>query len=409
MNNVIKKNIFALFTLNGSEYILAFITLPYLLRILGAEGYGSVVFAQSIINYGVMVVNYGFNLTAPRDIAKSDKEDIPVEFSSILFSKIALLIIVVIFLLLVCLSFRLYIDCMMIICTMPALVGNAITPIWYYQGIQKMKFITLFNVIGRLSSAILIFTLVKFESDAYLAAIFLTSTPFIAGCISLSYLFFHYRSLFKKCSCKLIIKKLRLGWDLFLSTLFINLYTNSNVFILGLLCDNYVVGCYSAANKLIEGVKGCMTPISNAIFPHMANLYKQSSNQAIIFLKKVVKRMGWISLCLSLTVFLLSNKIVAIIMGDGYEQSIIILQIINVLPFIVCLSNIFGVQSLVAFGFQHDFSMVLVMSAILNFLLVFPMIYFFGAVGLACTIVIVEIFVTVMMYYKLCEHNIKLI
>ena len=55
--------------------IISFITLPYLLRILGPDKFGAIAFAQTIMNYGNLFVDYGFNLTAPRDIAKCDKTE----------------------------------------------------------------------------------------------------------------------------------------------------------------------------------------------------------------------------------------------------------------------------------------------------------------------------------------------
>ena len=80
----------SLFTLKGAEYIISFITLPYLLRVLGPEKFGAIAFAQTIITYGNLLVDYGFNLTAPRDIAKCDKVDIPKNFAAFYGAKIRL-------------------------------------------------------------------------------------------------------------------------------------------------------------------------------------------------------------------------------------------------------------------------------------------------------------------------------
>lgn len=63
-------------TLRALEYILAFILVPYLLRVLGPSNFGAVVFMQGLMGYLVLVVNYGFNLTAPRALARADEEDI---------------------------------------------------------------------------------------------------------------------------------------------------------------------------------------------------------------------------------------------------------------------------------------------------------------------------------------------
>ena len=82
----------SLFTLKGAEYIISFITLPYLLHVLGPEKFGAIAFAQTIITYGNLLADYGFNLTAPRDIAKCDKADIPRAFATFYGAKIVLLL-----------------------------------------------------------------------------------------------------------------------------------------------------------------------------------------------------------------------------------------------------------------------------------------------------------------------------
>ena len=74
------NNIFSMGTLRALEYILAFILVPYLLRVLGPSNFGAVVFMQGLMGYLVLVVNYGFNLTAPRALARADEEDISFVF-----------------------------------------------------------------------------------------------------------------------------------------------------------------------------------------------------------------------------------------------------------------------------------------------------------------------------------------
>ena len=97
-----------------------------------------------------------------------------------------------------------------------------------------------------------------------------------------------------------------------------------------------------------------------------------------------------------------------IIMGDSYEESILILRILSFFLFVVALSNIFGVQTMVTFGRQNIFSRILMLSALFNFVLIFPLIHFWEGVGLSVTVMIVESFVTITMYLILRKHGIRL-
>lgn len=407
LKNKLIENVFSLLTLKGAEYVVQFITLPYLLRVLGPDKYGAIIFAQAIINYGILFVDYGFNITAPRDIARTKKSELGQQFSAIFLAKLCLFICI----LLTCIVFLSTIgfdDILLLICVFPSLLGNVIFPIWFFQGIQQMRFITIFNLIARSVSVIGIFSFVNHPNDYYLAAIFQSSVPVLAGVISLHTIYVKYPMVFVKPKLEDVRKKIYDGWDIFISTLFINLYTNTNVFLLGLLTDTTVVGYYSAASKLIDAVKGVMMPVSNAVFPHVSLLFKESKKKAISFLCKILHYTIVTTFILSLMVFLFSEQFVSVIMGISYGESIKVLRIISFLPFIVGMSNIFGIQTMVAFGMQRMFSRILMFSALLNFVLVCPMIYMWQGVGLAITVVIVESFVTITMYMALRKNNIVL-
>lgn len=398
----------SLFTLKGAEYIISFITLPYLLRVLGPEKFGAIAFAQTIINYGNLFVDYGFNLTAPRDIAKCEKSDIPKNFAAFYGAKIVLLVPILVIGASLIFLFRNSLDLVLMLCVLPALIGNVVFPIWYFQGIQEMRFITIFNLIARTASVVAIFVFVREQSDYCMAAFLQSITPVIAGVISLWVLYRKTPEIFSIPSWQDIKNKFKEGWDIFISTVFISLYTNSNVFILGIMTNDTIVGYYSAANKLIMAVNGLMGPISSAIFPHISALFKESKEKAIAFLRKTVRYIGGLSLAASLGTFILAEPIVHIIMGGSYEESILILRILSFFPFVVAMSNIFGVQTMVTFGMQNIFSRILMLSALLNFVLIFPLIYLWQGIGLSITVMIVESFVTITMYVILRKKGIRL-
>lgn len=405
----LSANIVSLFILKGAEYIVTFITLPYLLRVLGPAGYGSIVFCQTIMNYGNLVVDYGFNLTAPRDIEKDEHAAIQQDFAAILGAKCLLLFGATVVILLGLAIFRNHIDALLVLACLPALVGGALFPIWYFQGIQQMRFITIFNIVARTCSVIGIFAFVREAGDVYAAAVLLSVTPLVAGVLSLAMIARRQPHFFRRPTLAAIREKFRDGWDIFLSTLFINLYTNSNVFILGLLTNETCVGYYAAASKLIEAVKGLLMPISNAIFPHVSAMVKDARDDAICFLRKAVKVIGGLSLLLSVLVCVFAAPVTRLIMGDAYDASIRVLRIISFLPFIIGLSNIFGIQTMVAFGMQRLFSRILMASAAVNFLLVFPLVWAWQEIGMAITVVCVETFVTITMYIALWRHGVDLI
>lgn len=189
------ENIFSLVTIRGIEYILSFITFPYLVRVLGPEMFGSIAFTQGIIQYFILFTDYGFNLTGPREIAKHDSKEVRGKiFAAILGAKVFLLGIATLVFLVMCYFFAVCsdYDVKLFGVIYVSVIGSVFFPIWFFQGIQQMRYITIVNTIARFISVISIFCLVKTSTD-YIWAAFLQAVPgVIAAVISLYILYSYY-------------------------------------------------------------------------------------------------------------------------------------------------------------------------------------------------------------------------
>lgn len=171
------------------------------------------------------------------------------------------------------------------------------------------------------------------------------------------------------------------AWPIFTSNIAINLYTASNIVFLGMLTNNTVVGYFSGAKKIIDNVTQLFSPISQAVYPHVSKKVTESREAAMLFLRKVVVVFGGGTFALSLFILVFAPWIVRILLGSGYEQSVLLLRIMAFLPFLIALSNVFGIQTMLTFGMQKEFSRIIMMAAVFNTCLVLPMIFFFEGLG----------------------------
>lgn len=410
--NKLLENIISLFTIKGLEYILAFITFPYLVRVLQVENFGSVVFVQGIIQYFVLFTDYGFNLLGPKEIAQHDNiEERGKIFASIFSAKIILLFIstVIFFCILTGIQYFKGIDIALYSVVYLTVVGNVIFPIWFFQGIQQMRYITIVNIIGRFLSVVCILCYVKNPDDYILAGFFQAIVPIIAGICSWIILWKNYKEVFVLPEYKNIKRVFIDAWEIFTSTIAINLYTASNIVFLGLLTNNTIVGYFSGAQKIINNINGLISPITQAVYPYVSKLANNSKADALKFLRKIILVLGGGNFVGSILIFVFAEWIVDILLGNGYEQSILLLRILSFLPFIISLSNIFGIQTMLVFGMKKQFNKILLSAAIVNTVIVLPMIYFYQAIGVSVSMTITEIFVTVTMYIILRKNNIHLI
>ena len=406
------ENLLSLSVLQIANYILPLITLPYIVRVLGPEKFGLIAFSQAFIGYFMILTDYGFNLSATRDISinRENKEKVSEIFSSVMIIKLALMIISLILMSVIIFSIEKFRqDWIVYYLTFGMVVGQVLFPVWFFQGMEKMKYITFLNILAKVIFTVAIFIFVKEASD-YLYVPLLNSLGFIiAGILGLWIVFRDFEVSFKFVGLKELKRQLKEGWYVFISTVAISLYTISNTFILGLFTNNAIVGYYAAAEKIVKAVQGLLGPVSQTIYPHISKLMNESVELGIKFIRKVTVIIGGISFGLSLILFIFAELVINILLGPKYHESVVVLKILAFLPFIITLSNIFGIQTMLTLNYKKEFSSILILASIINIILALIMVPILKHIGISLSVLLSEIFVTFSMIYFLNKKGIKII
>jgi len=343
-------NFFSLSLLQGANYLLPLITLPYLVRVLGVEKFGLIAFAQAFIQYFVILTDYGFNLSATREISihRENKEKVSEIFISVLTIKFALMILSLILLCAVVFSFSKFkSDWQIYFLTFGMVVGQVLFPVWFFQGMERMKYIAFLNIASKLLFTILIFIVIKKASD-YIYVPLINSCGFILAGIfgqCLAFRNFRIRPHLPTINC--LRSHLKDSTQFFLSRASVSIYTSSNAFFLGLFTNNAMVGYYSAAEKLYMAFQGIYQPLTNTIYPYMAK-YRNISLYKKIFKSSLV--LNSIS-CVLLFVF--SRQLVTLLFGSDFQQSILVLKIFSVALLLVTPAILLGYPFLAALGFAR--------------------------------------------------------
>jgi polysaccharide transporter, PST family len=181
------ENFFSLSVLNAISFLFPLITVPFLTRVLGPETFGLVSFAMVVIQYFIIFTNFGFAYSATQQISinQNDKKRISDIFSAVITVKLIISAICGVFLVLMILFFQQFrAHYLIFIYTFGIVIGDALVPVWLFQGMEKMKFITLVNFVSKLVFTLLIFVFVRAESDYLIVPLFNTCGYLIAGVIS---------------------------------------------------------------------------------------------------------------------------------------------------------------------------------------------------------------------------------
>ena len=200
------------------------------------------------------------------------------------------------------------------------------------------------------------------------------------------------------------------GWLVFLSISSVSFYTAGNAFILGLFATYEAVGYYSIAEKIVRAFRQLLIPVSQAVFPRFSNLASTAQNRDIVLMwgKRMLVFMGGIGLLISIGLFLGAPLIVDLLLGAEYQPSILVIRILALLPFLISISNVLGIQILLPFRKDRIFTVIVMCAGIINIALAVLLVRNWQEAGMAVAVLISEIFVTVAMLIYLLKSDLNL-
>ena len=388
-------NILSLGFLQIAGYVFPLLTMPYLARVLGVSYIGKIAFASAVIVYFQTLVDYGFNFTATRDVAKkrNDIEAISKIYSSVLYCKILLLALAFFLLTILVITVpKMREDWDLLFITFLLLPGYMIFPEWLFQGLEKMKFITALNILSKFIFTVAVFVFIKSKDD-YLLQPLLTSCGYVVAGITAMWIIRYRLGInlipIKKCNLRQTFKG---STDVFLNQLMPNLYNNFSVMLLGFFCGPMANGIFEAGNRLTSIADRLLNVIARAFFPFLSRNADKH--------KKYAKwHFALFSLC-ALTLFLFSEFFIKVLFSSEFLDATWVLRILALSFLGLGLSHIYGTNYLIVIGREKVLRNITFKNAVFGFLLSFPLIYFYGYIGAALTVGITRLYLGGCVYLK---------
>ena len=397
------ESFLSLSVLNGINILLPLITLPYLVRTIGLAKFGAYSIVYIVLQYVLLISTYGFHYTTTKQIAQNRDN---IDFVSIIFhSTIIARFVISMPALIVGLLFVYFVYPLdylwMYVGGIGLILGDIINPVWLFQGYEKMRYMTYANLICKLFFTILIFLFIQSEED-YIYITLLNSAGYVAaGIITLiiSYRIFHLKLV--RIMIVDVIFQIKEGWSIFLSTVFMTLYRNSNIFILGFFVSDYCVGLYSTAERVIKAVQSLIAPVSNALFPYYAASFKE--NDVSYNSKRVIslsKKLFYVLLLLSIAVVATSD-IINTIISNGTDKRITYL--ICLMTPVICIGGInyiLGIVGLVNLGFNTRFLKYVTISGLVSLTFLITTVPMGGVYSASISMVLAEMVLFILCYRK---------
>lgn len=372
------SNMLYLTLLQIASYLFPLITMPYLARVIGAEGFGKIAFASAIIVWIQTIADWGFNYTATREVAKNrdDAQMVSLIFSRVLWARcvLALLsLIVLCALILIIPTFRE--NALIILFTFLLVPGHILYPEWFFQAIEKMKYITILGVLIKFIFTILVFVIIRDKSDYIYQPLIVSFGYICSGLIALYFILIKWKVKVIRIPLREILLTIKGSTNIFINNIMPNLYNSFSVILLGFFGTPTYTGFYDAGKKLIVLSNNAMTVIARAFFPFLSRRID----------KHAVYRT--FSLCIAgfISLFLIAFApwIIRFFFGAEFTASITVLRITAPAIFFVTMCSVYGTNYLIVNGKDAIMRNITLVSSLTGFVIAFPLIYYYQHFGAA--------------------------
>jgi len=353
--------------------------------------FGDWVFATSFVIIARTVVSYGFDLTATRSVAvrQQDRPYVGRLVVSVGIIRLALLLVCCLSVVVLSMMFQPIEDVLILaLLSMLVLVGEAIFPVWLFQGMEEMSSITKVRLSHKLAFVMLVVLLVKSAQDVLLVPVIEATTSLAAGVAATWIACGKFRLAIALPELDAILSELRQGFSVCVSQLAIHFYTTINIVLLGFLLGPIAVGQYAIAEKVYSAVRGMLGPVVQALFPVMSKSYAADASRFGPAVRSITGAFVIGLVALSVLMVATAEPVVELIAGRADVESTAALRVLAVslcFAFGTFLSPLLIVQER-----RGTFARITMLTMVTNLVVVAPLIGLLGVVGAAVAFLLVQ-------------------
>lgn len=374
-----------LFLLQVSGFIFPLLTIPYLARVIGVEGFGKIAFASGVMIWLVTISDWGFNYTATRDVAKnkSNLEKVSEIFSNTLWARLLLMSIsLVILLILIAIVPYFRENSTILLVSFLMVPGNIFFPQWFFQALERMQFITIFSLVSKVIFTVSVFVFIKDESDFILQPLFISLGNIVCGIAAMYVILRKWQFKLYHPNYQSIISTIKNSTDVFINNLMPNLYNSLGVVLLGFWWGSNANGIYDAGKKLISVVHSFMDIIVRVTFPFLSRKIETHDLFAKLYIS--------VSILLSLFVFIVSPTFIDLFFTEAFNESLVVMRISSISIFLLALSKVYGTNYLIIEGYEKTLRNITIKCSLISFIASLPLIYFYSYIGAAITLLLAQ-------------------
>ena len=386
-----------LYILQFSTYFFSFITVPYQTRVLGPVFYGKLGFATALMVYFQLFIDFGFLLSATEEVSRfrEDKSKLSHILTCVTIGKLLLSLSAVVILLLACFFIPGWWENIgFYMLFLLSVIINSLLPDYLYRGLEQMSVITVRTVIIKFFFTVMIFVLLKKQTDYYVIPIL----NIIGNAGALIGIGVHLFKILNINLCKVsvedVLKSLKKSSGFFYSRIATTLYTASNTLILGLISPGSgTIGFYTSADKLVTTAKNGLSPISDSLYPYMVK------NRDFKLIRKTLTIIMPFIIVGCTVLFIFAESFCRIFFGEEFVSAAPVLR--SLLPVVVVIlpSYILGFPTLSAMGLSKYANLSVLFGSVLHLFNLF-FLYITGHMNMITLGILTSITETIILLFR---------
>ena len=336
---------------------LPLLTYPYLIRVMGVTSYGLVVLARAFIEFFILLIDFGFNVPSAREVSihRQDPEKLSEVVSAILSLKVLIFLACGLLLTgLVATVPPLRAQAPLYLLTLVLGLEGVLYPIWFYQGQEKMQFITYVEITSKMTFAGLIFLFIRSPADYLWYPALQAIGILVGGSFSCYLIFFRFKVRLQLVKPARLRHYLRESATFFISKVAITIQERTNTLLVGALLGTTEVAYYDLANKVISIAKTPFYILNETLYPHVAR------HRDLGLVKRVLLASLAVSLLLYLAIAASARPVILLLAGKELLAAQPLFSLLGLILPIIAVSYLLGNNMLVVMGHsrQANFSEV---------------------------------------------------
>ena len=375
------------------------ITYPYVTRVLFADNLGKVNFASSIIGYFALIAGLGIAAYAAREGVqyRHDRKQL-TQFCSEIFTLNIITTLASLLLLAGCCIFmpRFQSYAFLLAIYSLTIVFSTIGMPWLYTLEEDYLYITTKAIMIQAVTVVLMFVFVRDKDDYYKYALLNVLTTVGTNALNLFYCR-RYIDMKVTFQFKKVFSHLKACLVFFSSSIASSIYSNIDTTMLGFFATDFYVGIYGVAVKIYVMIKLVLSAFTSVMTPRLTSFVANGEKEEFNNLISTTFKLLWTFLLpVVLGLILVSNEVIWLISGPGYEGAVSALQILSFAIFFAMFATVINGSILIPNKQEKNALKTTVAAAVVNAVLNLVAIPLFLQNGAAATTVVAECVVMVM-------------